>query len=61
MTEYFLRSDLPSMRNEAGGEGEGLQSASAFAAVSSSRSPVRLGASVGGEPFPKEPAHATNE
>jgi len=57
MTEYFLWSDLPSMRNEAGAKGEALQSAPAFAAVGPSRSPVRLGASAGGEPFSKEPAH----
>jgi len=61
MTEYFLRSDLPSMRIEAGAGGEAFQSAPVIAAVGS-RSP--LCAPVhrsGGERFSEERLAATSQ
>jgi hypothetical protein len=45
MTEYFLRSDLPSMRNEAGAGGEAFQRARFLADSGFSQSPVSPGAS----------------
>jgi len=54
MTESFLRSDLPSMRNQEGAGGESLQGARSLAAVGSRNrlcAPVRrvLGAPCAGE------------
>jgi len=60
MTESFLRSDLPSMRTEAGAGGESLQGAQSLATVGSRNplcAPVRR---LPGEPFAGERHQETN-